>query len=199
MPAEKTPATKEAKAARPMTIAEYARAHGISTQALYKRLARQGIDPASLRAGKAEKKSARRLTDKGIEILDQAMQSDGQTINQQPSTINHEASTVNHQPSTHDGGEDVDKLRDMIAAVQRDLIDATHRAEMAEARAEAATNERDYLRQQLDNAIKASVLASVQRIAAPEGDDQPVKSEPASPRSLRQRWRDAIAAWKGKP
>lgn len=196
---------------RPRSIAEYARAKGITTQAVYKRLAKAGIDPNSLREAKKGRQSGGDLSTEGLELLEKAMSGEASTINREPST-------VNHQPSTRNVNPEVDALRSEVERLKSRLTEEKHRAELAEAREEAAANERDFLRIQLDNAIKASALASVKRLQAPEDpsepppDPQPVEVEEApqeaqepqqeapaaTPRSFRQRWRDAINAWKGK-
>lgn len=181
---------------RPRSIAEYARAKGITTQAVYKRLAKAGIDPNSLREAKEGRQSGGDLSAEGLELLEKAMSGEASTINREPST-------VNHQPSTNDVNPEVDALRSEVERLKSRLTEEKHRAELAEAREEAAANERDFLRIQLDNAIKASALASVKRLQAPEGPSDPPpdpqqEAPAAAPRSFRQRWRDAINAWKGK-
>ena len=55
-----------------------------------------------------------------------------------------------------------------VENLQTQLQDMRHRAEMAEARAAAAENERDFLRTQLDNALKANALASMKRLEEPK-------------------------------
>lgn len=199
---------------RPRSIAEYARAKGITTQAVYKRLAKAGIDPNSLREAKEGRQSGGDLSAEGLELLEKAMSGEESTINREPSTS--QPSTVNQ--STRNVAPEIDALRSEVERLKSRLTEEKHRAELAEAREEAAANERDFLRIQLDNAIKASVLASVKRLQAPEDPSEPppdthldeVEEDPqeaqepqqkapeAAPRSFRQRWRAAINAWKGK-
>lgn len=57
--------------------------------------------------------------------------------------------------------ETVDNLKNQLKDMQ-------HKVEMAEARAAAAENERDFLRTQLDNALKANALASMKRLEEPK-------------------------------
>lgn len=57
--------------------------------------------------------------------------------------------------------ETVDNLKNQLKDMQ-------HKVEMAEARAAAAENERDFLRTQLDNALKANALASIKRLEEPK-------------------------------
>lgn len=52
--------------------------------------------------------------------------------------------------------------------LKNQLKDMQHKVEMAEARAAAAENERDFLRTQLDNALKANALASMKRLEEPK-------------------------------
>ena len=218
MATEQTPDKQSRTESQPRSVAEFARSRGVTTQAVYKRLAKLGIDPNSLRSTRLDGKTGGSLSEEGLAMLIKAM--DGGI---EPST--DEPSTVNQKPSTDEGDGEAEALRDKIAALQLDLIEAKHKAEVAEIRATAAEDERDYLRRQLDNAIKASALASVKRIAAASTEDdeqdqrgsvmveeaepaettaqqpaeEPVrKSDQAQPRSLRQRWRDAVMAWKGK-
>lgn len=213
MATEQTPDKQSRTESQPRSVAEFARSRGVTTQAVYKRLAKLGIDPNSLRSTRNGNKAGSSLSEEGLAILAKAM--DGGL---ESSTVNQKPSTVNHQPSTDEGDGEAEALRNRIASLQHDLIEARHKTEMAEIRATAAEDERDYLRSQLDNAIKASALASMKRIAAAstEEDEQsqrgsvvigredpatdgPVRrSDQEQPRSLRQRWRDAVMAWKGK-
>lgn len=156
-------------------------------------------------------------------------------VNQNPVDVNHDGTVYTedaqvvigcesspHARGDHDSGGDsilsLEAMRKEVEQLKEQLTEERHRAELAEAREAAAANERDFLRTQLDNAIKASALASVKRIAAASTEDdeqyqrgsvmvdtaqQPAedpvrKSDQAQPRSFRQRWRDAVMAWKGK-
>lgn len=225
MTTEQTPNKKTHGETQPRSVAEFARSRGVTTQAVYKRLTKLGIDPNSLRSTRPDGKTGGSLSEEGLAMLIKAMDGGIEPSTDEPSTVNQKASTVNHQPSTDKVDGEAEALRDKIAALQLDLIEAKHKAEVAEIRATAAEDERDYLRSQLDNAIKASALASVKRIAAASTEDdekeqrgsviveeaepaetiaqqpaeEPVrKSDQEQPRSLRQRWRDAVMAWKGK-
>ena len=149
-----------------MTVAEVARALGISHQAIYKRIAKAGLKLASLRDA-----STGHLTPQGVEALTRLYpQLDA-------------AGTV-EKPVAPDA-QAVEDLRNQVASLKQAAADATHAAELARIRAEAAENERDYLRQQLDAAIKASALASVKRLTAPAEQE---------PQSFRERVKAAWAA-----
>lgn len=163
-------------------------------------------------------------------------------VNQNPVDVNHDGTVytedaqvasgceaASHARGDHESGGDgilsLEAMRKEVEQLKEQLTEERHRAELAEAREAAAANERDFLRTQLDNAIKASALASVKRIAAAATEDdeqyqrgsvmveeaehadttaqqpaeEPVrKSDQAQTRSFRQRWRDAVMAWKGK-
>ena len=187
-----------------MTIKELAKELGRSHQAVYKKLGNAGIDLNALK-----NPTTGELTTEGEKIVRDLYS---------PKATATEALLTEVE-------SEVERLQSELNALQLDLIEAKHKAEVAEIRATAAEDERDYLRSQLDYAIKASALASVKRIAAASTEDdeqdqrssvmveeadpaegtaqqpaeKPVrKSDQAQPRSLRQRWRDAVMAWKGK-
>lgn len=210
--------TTRRKSDQPRSVAEFARSRGVTPQAVYKRLSKVGIDPSSLRETKPGNKAGGDLSSEGLAVLIKVMGGDGGLSTENPSNVNSSSSTGDVNP-------EVERLQSELNALQHDLIEARHKAEVAEIRATAAEDERDYLRSQLDNAIKASALASMRRIAAASTEDdeqdqrssvmveevepaettaqQPVdapvrKSGQDQPRSLRQRWRDAVMAWKGK-
>lgn len=188
-----------------MTIKDLALELGRSQQAIYKRLSRAGIDPKALRH-----KGGSDLTEEGERIIRELY-----------AAPQEEATAAPPPPAKDDStglNAEIERLNSEVERLKSLLTEEKHRAELAEAREEAAANERDFLRIQLDNAIKASALASVKRLQAPEDpsapppDPQPVEGEEATqeaqepqqeapaaaPRSFRQRWRDAINAWKGK-
>ena len=184
-----------------ISIADVAKQKGISTQAIYKRLAKLGIQTESLRDPLTGG-----LSPTGLATLETALLHAGQTqrtrgereAGQQPTTNNRQ-STVNHQSAK------VDKLQKMVDELQHQVAEQRHRAELAELKAEAVADERDFLRRQLDNAIKANALASVKRLTAPEPDEPaeapaeeaeavPVEDQPQQPE--RQRIGARIrAAW----
>ena len=156
------------------SVAAFARSRGVTTQAVYKRLSKLRIDVQTLRVSGHGRLSGE-LTEEGMRILEAAM--DGKPIpGQQPSTfnINHQPQSINQQPSTVNQQEvdsikeKVNSLQSEVESLRHDLTDARHRAELAEMRATAAEGERDFLRAQLDNAIKANALASMKRLAPPE-------------------------------
>ena len=70
--------------------------------------------------------------------------------------------------------EEVLKLKEDLKQLKEQLADQRHRADIAELKAETAANERDYLREQLDNAIKATALASMKRLETAENNSRPV-------------------------
>ena len=188
-----------------MTIKALAQELGRSQQAVYKRLTRAGIYLKSLR-----EPGNGTLTAEGERIIRELY-----------AATQEEPPAAPPPPAKADStclNAEVERLNSEVERLKSRLTEEKHRAELAEAREEAAANERDFLRIQLDNAIKASALASVKRLQAPEDpsepppDPQPVEVEEApqeaqeqqqeapaaAPRSFRQRWRDAINAWKGK-
>lgn len=188
-----------------MTIKELAQELGRSQQAVYKRLTRAGIDLKALR-----EPGNGTLTAEGERIIRELYAASQETASESPPPAEKTDSTRLNS--------EVERLNAEVERLNNCLTEERHRAELAEAREEAAANERDFLRIQLDNAIKASALASVKRLQAPEDpsdpppDPQPIDAEEApqeaqepqqatpaaAPRSFRQRWRDAINAWKGK-
>lgn len=197
-----------------MTIKELAKELGRSHQAVYKKLGNAGIDLNTLK-----NPTTGELTTEGKKIVRELYSSKATAIEDLRTEVESEVEKVESKVES-----EVERLQSELNALQLDLIEAKHKAEVAEIRATAAEDERDYLRSQLDNAIKASALASVKRIAASTVDDEqdqrgsvmveeadpaeataqqpaekPVrKSDQAQPRSLRQRWRDAVTAWKGE-
>lgn len=173
---------------RPRTIAEYARTKGVTTQAVYKRLAKAGIDPYSLRKAKAGRQIGGDLSEEGLAILDKAMSGDIPTVNGGISTIN--------QPSTMDASPEVVALRAEVEELRKAAADAHHRAELADVKAAAAENERDYLREQLDAAIKANALASMKRLTAPEEQSNTADQQQLS--TLKDRIKAAWHTIRGK-
>lgn len=198
-----------------MTIKELAKELGRSHQAVYKKLGNAGIDLNALK-----NPTTGELTTEGEKIVRELYSPKATATEALRTEVESEVEKVESKVES-----EVERLQSELNALQLDLIEAKHKAEVAEIRATAAEDERDYLRSQLDNAIKASALASVKRIAAAstvddeqdqrssvmveEADpaegtaqqpaEKPVrKSDQAQPRSLRQRWRDAVMAWKGK-
>lgn len=143
-----------------MTIKDLALELGRSQQAIYKRLSRAGIDPKALRH-----KGGSDLTEEGERIIRELY-----------AAAQEEATAAPPSPAKDDStglNAEVDALRSEVERLKSRLTEEKHRAELAEAREEAAANERDFLRIQLDNAIKASVLASVKRLQAPEDPLEP--------------------------
>lgn len=148
-----------------MSVAGFAKSKGVSTQYVYKRLEKAGIKPSALRDPETGL-----LTDDGLATLIKTLEEC------QPSTVNHQPSTNArlHQPSTintHEVDalkEELSALRDEVASLKLNLTDARHRAELAEMRAAASESERDFLRTQLDSAIKATALATMKGIAPQE-------------------------------
>lgn len=198
-----------------MTIKELAKELGRSHQAVYKKLGNAGIDLNALK-----NPTTGELTTEGEKIVRELYAPKATATEALRTEVESEVEKVESKVES-----EAERLQSVLNALQRDLIEAKHKAEVAEIRATAAEDERDYLRRQLDNAIKASALASVKRIATASTEDveqeqrgsviveeadpaeatakqpaeEPVrKSDQEQPRSLRQRWRDAVMAWKGK-
>lgn len=179
------------------SITDFARGKGVSPQAVYKRLSRLKIPPESLREPETG-----RLSENGIAILEDVMRDIGQ------SQRSREDVPLSHKPSTATvdiNSAVVDQLQKQVDSLQQQLTEEKHRAELAELKAEAVADERDFLRRQLDNAIKANALASVKRLTAPDPEEPaeapaeeaeavPVEDQPQQPE--RQRIGARIrAAW----
>lgn len=81
-----------------------------------------------------------------------------------------EAAAIPEEAKAPTDAERVEALRKELAAAHAELVEQRHKAELAELRAEAAANERDYLREQLDKAIKANALASMKRLETAENN-----------------------------
>lgn len=156
-----------------MTISEYARKHGVTPQAVYKRLSTKGIKVSTLC------NKDKTLTEKGIASLDELMQLKG-AVNQ----VENHRSTVDKEGST---------VVNRVEELEKLLTAAEHRAELAEQRAAAAERllaaaegERDYLREQLSSSIKATALAAAPRLLE-EGEGR---------RSVKNRLVSAWKAWR---
>lgn len=81
-----------------------------------------------------------------------------------------EATALPEEAKAPTDAERVEALQKELAAAHAELVEQRHRAELAELKAEAAANERDYLREQLDKAIKANALASMKRLETAENN-----------------------------
>lgn len=81
-----------------------------------------------------------------------------------------EATALPEEAKAPTDAERVEALLKELAAAHAELVEQRHKAELADLRAEAAANERDYLREQLDKAIKANALASMKRLETPENN-----------------------------
>ena len=154
-----------------MTVAEIAKQLGKSHQAVYKKISNAGLRISDLRDA-----STGQLTPEGVEAI-RALYS--------PSAGATEVAQSVEKP--------VAEVETELARLQTEVAELKHRAELAEVKAAAAENERDYLRQQLDASIKAAALASVRRLTAPE-DEQPTQA----PAGLRTRIKAAWAALRNK-
>ena len=124
-----------------MSIAQYAKGRGVSPQYVYKVLKNKGIAPSALRDP-----ATGEITQDGVNLLDKLID---------------KPSAVNHQPPVT--VEKVDQLH-QLEELRAQISEEKHRAELAEARLAAAVEERDFLRQQLDTAIKATAIAAAKRI-----------------------------------
>lgn len=149
-----------------MTISEYARKHGVTPQAVYKRLSTKGIKVSTLC------NKDKTLTEGGIAALDELMQLKD-AVNQ----VDNHRSTVDREDST---------VVNRIEELEKLLTAAEHRAELAEQRAAAAESERDFLREQLSSSIKATALAAAPRLLE-EGEGR---------RSVKTRLVSAWKAWR---
>lgn len=155
-----------------MTVAELAQELGRSHQAIYKRIAKAGLKMADLRDS-----STGQLTPQGVEaIRGLYANSSGE--------------------SCAKGAQELAKLRAEVEELRKAAADALHRAELADVKAAAAENERDYLREQLDAAIKANALASMKRLTAPE--EQSNTADQQQLRTLTDRIKAAWHAIRGK-
>lgn len=101
-----------------------------------------------------------------------------------------EAAALPEEAKAPTEAERVEALLKELAAAHAELVEQRHRAELAELKAEAAANERDYLREQLDKAIKANALASMKQLETAE-NNSPSKG-------LSDRLRAAWSAIRGK-
>lgn len=144
-----------------MTIKELAQELGVSHQAVYKKLTKNGIKLDALKNPRTGE-----ITPDGEKTIRGLFAPQQET----------EASTTKAESQVSTGSPDVasevetklQELNNEVESLRHDLTDARHRAELAEMRATAAEGERDFLRAQLDNAIKANALASMKRLAPPE-------------------------------
>lgn len=174
-----------------MTIMDLAKEIGRSHQAVYKRLKKAGIDREAL-----QEKGTGQLTAEGERIIRELY-----AVHQEPMATEPPPAT----PSPTGFNPEVDQLQKQVDSLQQQLTEEKHRAELAELKAEAVADERDFLRRQLDNAIKANALASVKRLTAPDPEEPaevpaeedeavPVEDQPQQPE--RQRIGARIrAAW----
>ena len=187
-----------------MTIKELAKELGRSHQAIYKRLKTAGITLEEL-----QEPGTGQLTEEGEKRLRSMY---AQPVNR-GGTVEGEASTP-VQPVNSTSTKEVEKLQREVEALRNQVAEMQHRAELAEVKAAAAADERDFLRTQLDNSIKASALASVRRLTAPEEAQEmhPVEEEapadtptedqgqPPQPRKgLQERLQAAWRILRGKP
>lgn len=92
-----------------------------------------------------------------------------------------------------------------IAELREQITELRHRAELAEVRAAASENERDFLRRELESAINAATIAGMQRLAPPANADSS-DTIPAEPKASNKnahsgpfwRFRAALDAFLGK-
>ena len=138
-----------------MTIKELAQELGRSHQAVYKKVSRAGISLETLKSN-----GSSHLTEEGERII-RGLFDGGQhpPLEDEPSKdspFNAVASEVESVAS---------EVEQELNALRRELVESRHRVELAEMRAVAAEEERNFLRSQLDSAIKASALASVKRLS----------------------------------
>jgi AcrR family transcriptional regulator len=151
-----------------MTIKELAQELGVSHQAVYKRLTKNGIRLDSLK-----NPSTGEITPDGEKTI-RDMYAPQQNAETSTAEAKHQVSTgspeavAEVEKELHELKNKLNELNGELNALRHDLTDARHRAELAEMRATAAEGERDFLRAQLDNAIKANALASMKRLAPPE-------------------------------
>lgn len=159
-----------------MTVAELAQELGRSHQAVYKRIAKAGLKMADLRDS-----STGQLTPQGVEAIRSLY-----------ANSNGESCAKGAQQDA----QELAKLRAEVEELRKAAADALHRAELADVKAAAAENERDYLREQLDAAIKANALASMKRLTAPE--EQSNTADQQQLRTLTDRIKAAWHAIRGK-
>lgn len=151
-----------------MTIKELAQELGVSHQAVYKKLTKNGIKLDTLKNPRTGE-----ITPDGEKTI-RGMYSPQQEAEASTVEAKHQVSTGSPEAVTEVEKElqrlqsELQELNNEVESLRHDLTDARHRAELAEMRATAAEGERDFLRAQLDNAIKANALASMKRLAPPE-------------------------------
>ena len=176
-----------------MTVAEIAKQLGKSHQAVYKKISNAGLRISDLRDA-----STGQLTPEGVEAI-RALYSPSAGATEVAQSVEKPVAEVAAEvaQSVEKEVETVEKpvaeVETELARLQTEVAELKHRAELAEVKAAAAENERDYLRQQLDASIKAAALASVRRLTAPE-DEQPTQA----PAGLRTRIKAAWAALRNK-
>ncbi len=153
-----------------MTVAELAQELGRSHQAVYKRIAKAGLKMADLRDA-----ATGQLTPHGVEVI---------------RNLYANNSGESCAKGAQQEAQALAKLRAEVEELRKAAADALHRAELADIKAAAAENERDYLREQLDAAIKANALASMKRLTAPE--EQSAAADQQQLHTLTHRIR---AAW----
>lgn len=159
-----------------MTIKELAQELGRSHQAVYKKVSKAGISLETLK-----RNGTSHLTEDGERIIR------GLFDGIQPHPLEDEPSK--DSPFNAVASE----VEQELNTLRRELVESRHRVELAETRAVAAEEERDFLRAQLDSAIKASALASVKRLAGDVGTQE----QDLHGRPLLERVRAAIAIIKG--
>lgn len=144
-----------------MTIKELAQELGRSHQAVYKKLSKAGIDLNALKhPGTGE------ITAEGERIIRELYAPKQETETVPPPAVDHSSTGLNDAVEKVEA--ELKRLNEELTALRQDLADARHQTELAEMRATAAEGERDFLRAQLDNAIKANALASMKRLAPTE-------------------------------
>lgn len=158
-----------------MTVAELAQELGRSHQAIYKRIAKAGLKMADLRDS-----ATGQLTSQGVEAIRNLYAGNSAG-----------SCAKGAQQDAQQDAQELARLRAEVEELRKAAADALHRAELADVKTAAAENERDFLRQQLDAAIKANALASMKRLTAPEE-----QSAGADPQQLHTFAGRIKAAWK---
>lgn len=159
-----------------MTVAELAQELGRSHQAIYKRIAKAGLKMADLRDS-----ATGQLTPQGVEAIRNLYAGN---------------SAGSCAKGAQQDAQELARLRAEVEELRKAAADALHRAELADVKTAAAENERDFLRQQLDAAIKANALASMKRLTAPE--EQSAGADPQQLHTFAGRIKAAWAALRNK-